>query len=171
MRTCLLLLSVFTMACNQQPDRIPGAPKPDRYSQDFATRFVNFKGDSLRLHDGSSRATLIHIGAASCALCLSTLPILYTLRDAVSDSALRTVVVFMDGTANRPVVERAIAEVNDRADVLLDPEQRVRTIASFLGEPAFLVLDRNGKLMETFVGSAPGLGGRVELAVQTAIKN
>jgi thiol-disulfide isomerase/thioredoxin len=142
---------------------------PSKGSERFDTRFLSLSGDSLPLFDASGRITVIHVGAAACELCLSTIPIVEALGKSYPDSVLRPLVVLMDPSSDRAGVDRLARTLSGRFTVLLDPEQRIRSIVSLLALPGMVVLDRNGVVRLKYPGQSTSLAPMVDSAVRNAV--
>lgn len=137
---------------------------------DFTQRFLATTGDSVALFDGTSRITLIHIGAAACQLCRTSLPVLYKVRSAYPDSLLRTVVVAMDPLEDQARVQAFAGDVGANAVVLHDPEQRLLQIVNLLGTPAMVIIDRSGRQFRVYQGVGTSLSSRVLAGADSAIR-
>jgi peroxiredoxin len=129
------------------------------------------RGDTLTLaqHLGKS-AILIDFWATYCEPCLVALPEIETLYQRYRDRGLLVLGISVDGPESIALVRVEVAKLGLTFPILLDHDTRVLSLYNARGTAPYRVLiDKQGSVMESREGYAPGEIEQLEAKVRTAL--
>ncbi len=125
-------------------DSLEGTTPPDLVLRDLA-------GQSVPTSDWRGKVVVLDFWATWCAPCRKSLPHLSKLADEFGDQVLFVGVTGED----RATVERFLVDNPSSYPILLDPDQQAAREFRVTNYPTLFVLDRQGKILEQFVGYQP----------------
>lgn len=135
-----------------------GAPAPgsgakgERYAPDFALEDVH--GKLVRLSDSTGRVRLVDFWATWCPPCLEEIPDFKELHATYADKGLTIIAIAMDDEGHgvvKPFVEKwKIPYTN-----VIGDEDVAGAFGGVVGLPTAFLVDRDGKVVATFVGGTP----------------
>lgn len=163
----LLMLSTLSSAC------APRAATPTRdedkgpaKATDFSLRSID--GRTVRLSDYLGRDVIfLNFWATWCVPCLGEMPALEKIHQTYKDQGLTILGVSMDGPESIANVEPTVRRYGITYPILLDEETRVVALYNPARDAPYSVLiDRQGRIVERFLGYSPGDEVKLEQRIQ-----
>jgi len=134
----------------------PGTPAP-------AFRLAGLDGGTVDLKELRGKVVLIDFWATWCPPCRESLPNTLTLHRKYADKGLAVLTV-SDETAAK--VRPFLKEHGYDFPAYLDPNSEVSSAFGVEAIPTFVIIDRNGKMVDTIVGG--GQDARIAAALKRA---
>lgn len=164
----LTSLCLFAAGCSPRtatPTEEKGAAK----ASDFSLRALD--GRTVRLSDHLGKDVIfLNFWATWCVPCLGEMPELQKLHQTYKDQGLTILGISMDGPESIANVEPTIRRYGINYPILLDEETRVVAIFNPARDAPFGVLiDREGRIVESMVGYSPGDEKKLEAKIQTLL--
>ncbi|HKQ60560.1 MAG TPA: TlpA disulfide reductase family protein [Candidatus Polarisedimenticolaceae bacterium] len=146
---CLLLAT----ACSRGAPSSSQEPAPTVATPQVAPDFTlqNLEGAQVRLSDSAGRVRLIDFWATWCAPCREEIPMLRELYQAYGDQGL-TILAISD--EDREVL-RAFVQAQGIPYPNLIGNDELGEQYGVLGLPMAFLVDREGKIVESFLGPKP----------------
>lgn len=104
------------------------------------------QGRNVTLADLRGNVVLVAVWATWCPPCIEKLPELQRLHSELSDEGLVLLGVNIDARDADATVEAALARAGARFRNLRDPDYRIMRSFALTGVPAYLLIDRAGRL-------------------------
>jgi cytochrome c biogenesis protein CcmG/thiol:disulfide interchange protein DsbE len=147
--------------------RSSSAPRAGDLAPDFVLPALDGSVHKLSNHRG--KPVLVNLWATWCPPCIAELPLLDAI---VRDYGPRGLVVLgVAGDDEDARVRSFVAERAPAFQVLLDPGGIVGTEYGITGYPETFLVDRDGRLMATFIGPLPSDDGSLGATVTTALES
>ncbi len=168
----LLAVACATPAATSTPDgtaeagagtRAEQAPeKASAQATDFSLRAVD--GRTFRLSDHLGKdVVFLNFWATWCVPCLGEMPELEKLHQTYGGQGLQIVGISMDGPESIANVQPTVRRYGITYPILLDEETRVvGTYNPRRDAPFSVLIDRSGRIVQRFVGYAPGDEKKIE---------
>lgn len=137
MRCAIMLTLGLMLAGCDTAERAPSAPHyaaPDT------------QGHNVTLADLRGNVVLVAVWATWCPPCIEKLPELQRLHSELSDEGLVLLGVNIDARDADAMVKAALARAGVRFRNLRDPDYRIMRSFALTGVPAYLLIDRAGRL-------------------------
>lgn len=133
---------------------------------DFTLRTV--EGRTFRLSDHLQKdIILLNFWATWCTPCLGEMPELEKMHQALKGQGVQIVGVSMDGPESVANVQPTVRRLGVTYPVLLDEETRVVGVYNPRRDaPYTVIIDREGRVAQRFVGYAPGDEAKLEDALR-----
>ncbi len=138
---------------------------------DFTLRSTD--GRSVRLSDYLGRdVVMLNFWATWCVPCLGEMPELEKLHQKYKDQGLTIIGISMDGPETIANVDSTVRRYGVSYPIVLDEETRVVAAYNPTRDAPFGVLiDREGRIIETRLGYAPGDEVELEQKLQVLLGN
>lgn len=136
-----------------------GAAAPDFELADLSGRIT-------RLSELRGHVVFVNFWATWCPPCRDEAPALETLYGDLREEGFEILAVSIDELAARAAVEQFRDEFRLSFPVLLDPERSAYGDFQATGVPETFLIDRNGRVVERFVGPRDWEQPRYERAVR-----
>jgi len=151
--TLLVVAAVLVLRSDVgAPPVVRGAAAPG-FALPFLERSSAPGAGELALGDLAGRVVLINFWATWCEPCKSEMPAMERLYQALRDSDFELVAVAIDEDAAE------VAAFDERLGltfpIVLDLDQSVYTRYQTMGVPESLLVDREGRIVERYVGPRP----------------
>jgi len=133
---------------------LPGCEKGLRRGQvapDFILQDLN--GNVRKLSNFRGRPVLVNLWATWCPPCLAELPVLNNIQETYGGKGL--VVIGVAGDEDTTAVARFLEQHPVNFEVLLDPKGVIGTEYQITGYPETFLIDREGRLVNKFIGPLP----------------
>lgn len=131
-------------------DTVAGhAPRP---APDFVLEDVH--GKLVRLSDSAGRVRIIDFWATWCPPCREAIPDLKTLHETYGDKGLTVLAISMDDDAEKIVPQFVEKNRIPYTNLLGNPDV-ADAFGGVVGLPTTFLVDRDGKITDTFVGGTP----------------
>ncbi|MBZ5640084.1 MAG: TlpA family protein disulfide reductase [Acidobacteriia bacterium] len=114
----------------------------------------NLDGKAVRLSDSAGKVRLVDFWATWCAPCREEIPSFKELYAQYKDQGFELIAISMDdegATVVRPFVEKARIPYTN----LIGNEAVSDAFGGILGYPSAFFIDRDGKIVASFVGGVP----------------
>lgn len=146
-------------------DEIPDPITRGSEAPDFELRTL-VEGRTLALSQLRGQVVLLNFWATWCKPCEDELPSMERLYRALSggDGSFELLAVSVDENAEAVQVFRERYSIS--FPILLDPEQRVSRLYQTQGFPESLLIDRQGRVVERYVGPRDWLAYRERILEQ-----
>ncbi len=133
---------------------------------DFTLRTV--EGKNFRLSDHLRKdIILLNFWATWCTPCLGEMPELEKLHQTMKAEGVQIIGVSMDGPESVANVQPTVRRLGVTYPVLLDEETRVVGLYNPRRDaPYTVIIDREGRVAQRFVGYAPGDEAKLEDALR-----
>jgi peroxiredoxin len=160
------LLSLLVTAGCAPRTATPDGEREAAQAGDFTLRTV--EGQTFRLSDHlGKQVILLNFWATWCVPCLGEMPELEKLHQRYRDQGLLVVGVSMDGPESVANVQPTVRRYGLTYPILLDEETRVVGVYNPRRDAPFSVLiDRQGRIVQRFVGYAPGDEVKLEESIR-----
>ncbi len=145
----LLLLFVFAAGCEKKPER---KKTPEGYAPDFTLQDLD--GNSVSLADFRGKVVMIEFWATWCPPCKDSVPELNELHEKYRDSSLVFLSISIDDDLEH--LKSWVEKNNVKFPVLFD-DRKVNQDFGIFTIPTAVLVDKDGKLIKTHVGYAPGI--------------
>jgi len=113
---------------------------------------ADLDGKTHRLADYRGRAVLVNFWATWCAPCREEAPSLERLYKSLAGDGFELLGISIDAEADAPAVEAFRSEYGLTFPIPRDPEKRVYGAYQASGVPETFLVDREGRVLERFVG-------------------
>lgn len=166
-------LAVLTAACESgggagEPPRSARPPAVGKMLPAYAA--PTLEGDTVRLRDYRGRALLLNVWATWCPACEREMPSLQTLHEELGPSGLAVVGVSIDaGPGSEGTVRDFLAEHGITYTILHDPRSRIMDAYRIVGIPTTYLADRQGRLVERWIGEVDFGAPDLRRAVRRAL--
>ena len=162
MKYILPLMMLVLAGCKAPPEVIAvGKPTP-------AFELPNLTGKSVRLGDFKGKVVLLDFWATYCVPCRDAVPELRKLSDQYKAQGLEIIGISVD--AYTETVPEIAKELGMNYTVLLDANQDVQAAYGLRSLPETFLLDRDGLLIEHWMGYDQQVGKEIAIAVVAALK-
>jgi peroxiredoxin len=146
----------------------PKAPADRAAISDFSLNAL--AGDSVRLADHQGEVVVISFWATWCAPCLQELEHLNRFQETYGEKGFTVLAISTDDANTAANVQRVAKRNKWSMTVLLDQEGKVSSVLNPRGtNPFSLFLDREGRLVLSHEGYAPGDETRYEALIQSLL--
>lgn len=119
---------------------------------DFALKDLN--GNTLHLKDLRGKVVLLNFFATWCAPCRQEIPVFIRLYEKLKDKGLEIVGIALD-MQGAPLLNRFVRHYGITYTIVLGTREVVLDYGGIRGIPTSFVVDRNGVVVEHFVGLRP----------------
>lgn len=166
-------LAVLAAACEPdggagEPPRSPHPPIVGEVLPAYSA--PTLEGDTVRLRDYRGRALLFNVWATWCPACEREMPSLQKLHEDLGPSGLEVVGVSIDaGPGSERTVRDFLAEHGITYTILHDPRSRITDAYRIVGIPTTYLADREGRLVERWIGEVDFGAPEVRRAVRRAL--
>lgn len=140
------------------PSPLPTAVFYDAAGKDFTLE--TFKGDVL----------LVNLWATWCPPCIAELPSLDMLQARLRENGLKVLAISMDRKPVEEVAAFLAARKVERLDLYIDRDRDIARKWQYEALPASYLIDRNGKVLEVFMGPREWTKGEVFDKIKTALQ-
>jgi peroxiredoxin len=141
----------------------PGAPAPG-----FELPALSGGSEGLSRYRG--RVLFVNFWATWCTPCREEAPALQVLYERLRDEGFTVLAVSIDDAGSREKVEAFARSLELDFPILLDPEQGVYRAYQAYGVPETFVIDRQGRVVERFVGPKSWADARYERAIRSLLE-
>ena len=125
--------------------------------------------DPLDLARHRGRVVIVDFWASWCKPCRQSIPWLNAMRERYGAQGLTLIGVNVD--AERRDAERFLNAVPIAFDVVFDPDGDLATQFKVKGMPSSYVFDRNGKLVDTYIGFREAARAEHEAALEKLLNS
>lgn len=167
-------LAVLSVACESGGGRAgeaPRSPRPPAIGEvlpPYAAPALD--GDTARLRDYRDRALLLNVWATWCPACEREMPSLQKLHEELGPAGLAVVGVSIDaGKESERTVREFLDEYGITYTILHDPRSRIMDAYRIVGIPTTYLADREGRLVERWIGEVDFGAPEVRRAVRRAL--
>jgi peroxiredoxin len=126
-------------------------------------------GDTLALSDLRGEAVVLNIWATWCPPCREEMPSLQQLHQQYQADGLRVVAVSIDNRSAAGEVRRFVEENGITFTILHDADERVTRTFRAAGVPETYLIDREGRLVQRWIGKIDTQTPAVQAAVRGAL--
>jgi peroxiredoxin len=161
----MLAAAPFLAGCGTQefPVRVAvGEPAPE-----FAAATLD--GDTISLASLRGDAVVLNIWATWCAPCREEMPALDALQRQYADEGLRVIGVSIDGRGAASEVASFLERNGIDFTILHDPDERVTRTFRTIGVPETFLIDRDGRVVERWIGKIDPAAEPIQAAVREAL--
>jgi peroxiredoxin len=116
-------------------------------------RLPDVDGNPVSLSDYDGRVRLVDFWATWCAPCREEVPMFKEFHEQYGPRGFTLLAISMDD--DESLVQEFVAEYDIPYPNLLGDEEVERTFGPIVGYPMAFLLDRDGKIVERFVGAKP----------------
>jgi peroxiredoxin len=127
-------------------------------------------GDLESLARYRGRVLFVNFWATWCAPCREEAPALQKLYEQLRPEGFSVLAVSIDDPAARPKVEAFAEQLGLKFPILLDPDQRVYRAYQVFGVPETFLIDKEGRVVERFIGPKNWDDGRYERAIRQLLQ-
>jgi cytochrome c-type biogenesis protein len=113
---------------------------------------------------------LVNVWATWCIPCRSEMPALQQLHQKWQDDGLQVVGINIDGGRSDAPVRAFLDDLGITFRNLRDPEDRVTRVFRLVGVPETLLIDRDGRIAQRWVGAFDPLGEETAALVREALR-
>jgi len=145
--TPLILLSLKERESTSKPEK--SSVREGRAAPDFT--FPDLDGKKVSLSDFKNRVVFVNIWATWCPPCVEEMPSIERLHNRFKGDQFQILAVSIDAKG-RDVVVPFMKKLNLTFPVLLDPEEKIRTLYGLTGVPESFVIDRQGIVVKKVIG-------------------
>jgi cytochrome c biogenesis protein CcmG/thiol:disulfide interchange protein DsbE len=147
--------------------RSSSGPRIGDLAPDFVLPALDGRVHKLSNHRGNP--VLVNLWATWCPPCIAEMPLLDAI---VRDYGPRGLVVLgVAGDDDDARVRGFVAEKRPAFQVLLDPGGTVGTQYGITGYPETFLVDRDGKLVATYIGPLPSNGESLAPSIRAVIES
>lgn len=142
---------------------VPQSPLPDAVFYDAAGKDFTleaFKGDVL----------LVNLWATWCPPCIAELPSLDMLQAHLREDGLKVLAISMDRKPVEEVSAFLAARKVEQLDVYIDREREIARKWQYVALPASYLIDRQGNVLEVFMGPREWTKGQVFDSIKAALQ-
>jgi peroxiredoxin len=161
----LLGLLLLAVACSEDARPAPiavGQPVPA-----YEARVLD--GESVSLADLRGQVVVLNIWATWCPPCREEMPGLQALQERYADQGLHVIGVSIDGQ-NAVGAVRSFLESNGITFTILhDADERVTRAFRTMGVPETFLIDREGRLVQRWIGKIDAESETIQSAVRNAL--
>ena len=122
-----------------------------RTAPEFALK--DLQGKLVRLTDSAGKIRLVDFWATWCAPCREAIPDLKALHETYKDKGLTVLAISVDEPSQ--IVEPFVRKMEIPYTTLLGDEKVADAFGGIVGLPTTFLIDRDGKIVDTFVGGTP----------------
>ncbi|HEX2753197.1 MAG TPA: TlpA disulfide reductase family protein [Alphaproteobacteria bacterium] len=155
----------------EMPAAQPPVGKRVTASADLApVTFYDAAGNAVTLADFKGQVLLVNLWATWCPPCIAELPSLDLLQAKLRDAGLKVVAISMD---RKPVAEVAAfleARNVEQMDLYIDTDREITLKWAYEALPASYLIDRDGRVLEIFMGPREWTKGDVFQKIKSALK-
>lgn len=130
----------------------PGGEKAEAPLPDFTLK--NLEGNDVRLADSKGTIRLVTFWATWCAPCREEVPVFKELHASYASKGFTLLAISMD-EGGAKVVQPFVAENKIDYPVLLGADETADAFGGIAGLPTTFLLDRDGRVVESFFGAVP----------------
>ena len=155
--TAVLVLAVALNACSTGTDQhSSGASEGSSSSTEVAPEFSlpDLDGNTVRLSDFDGQVKLVDFWATWCAPCREEVPMFKELHEKYSAEGFALVAISMDDEG-ADVVRPFVEELEIPYTNLIGDAEVEEAFGPIVGYPMAFLVDRDGKIVKTFVGAKP----------------
>ena len=156
----------LSLSCGKAADFRPlkvGDPAPP-----YAA--VTVDGDTISLARMHGHAVVIKTWATWCPPCAAEMPGFQRLFAMFGDSGLVVIGVSVDQQGAEASVRDFVAQHALRFTIAADPEQRISRVFATIGVPETFLLDRDGRIIESWTGQMDPMSAAVIAKVREALR-
>lgn len=169
-----VVLAVLSTACESdggEAGEVPRSPRPPAVGEVLpAYAPPTLEGDTVRLRDYRGHALLLNVWATWCPACEREMPSLQKLHEERGASGLAVVGVSIDAGRKS---ERTVRDFRDQYGIthtiLHDPASRIMDTYRVVGIPTTYLADREGRVVERWIGEVDFGAPDVRNAVRRAL--
>jgi peroxiredoxin len=159
----LLILLAAACADDARPARVAvGEPVPAYAAPTMA-------GDTISLAELRGQAVVLNIWATWCPPCREEMPGLDALQRQYADQGLRVIGVSIDGRNAAREVDEFLRSNGIEFMILHDADERVTRTFRTIGVPETFLIDREGRLVQRWIGKIDPASESIQRAVQDAL--
>ena len=158
-----LLLALLWTACgvppgNRRDTASSGASSDDgttgsRVVPDFALEDVH--GKLVRLSDTAGKVRLIDFWATWCPPCREAIPGFKELYRTYGDKGFMILAISMDGEEAKKILPPFVERYKIPYTNIIGNDDVAQAFGGVVGLPTTFLVDREGRIVETFVGGVP----------------
>ena len=153
----VLVLGVALSACSTGTDRdsssVPeGSSSAAEVAPDFS--LPDLDGNTVRLSDFDGQVKLLDFWATWCAPCREEVPMFKELHEKYGAEGFALVAISMDDEG-ADVVRPFVEELGIPYTNLIGDAEVEEAFGPIVGYPMAFLVDRDGKIVKTFVGAKP----------------
>jgi peroxiredoxin len=160
-----LMIVLFAAGCSEAEGGPPGAV--GTRAPEYAA--VTLEGDTVSLAQLRGQAVMLNIWATWCPPCRDEMPSLQELHETYADAGLQVVAVSIDRRSAVGEVRDFVEEYELSLTILHDADERVTRTFRTVGVPETILLDREGRVVQRWIGKIDGMDESVQAAVRTAL--
>ena len=127
-------------------------------------------GGSESLARYRGRVLFVNFWATWCAPCREEAPALQRLYERLRAEGFEVLAISIDDAGAREKVEGFVREFGLDFPVLLDADQRVYRAYQAYGVPETFLIEKEGRVVERFIGPKPWDDARYERAIRTLLE-
>jgi peroxiredoxin len=127
-------------------------------------------GGSEALSGYRGRVLFVNFWATWCTPCREEAPALQILYERLRDAGFSVLAISIDDAGARDKVEAFARTLELDFPILLDPDQAVYHAYQAYGVPETFVVDRQGRVVERFVGPKAWADPRYERAIRSLLE-
>lgn len=129
-------------------------------------RLARLSGGEFALSEARGQVVFLNFWATWCVPCLEEAPSLDRLYRNLQDEGFLVAAVSIDGSGQLAAVKAFRKKLDLSFPILLDPEMRSYAAYQATGVPETFLIDREGRVVERFVGPRDWSEPRYAAAVQ-----
>jgi peroxiredoxin len=126
-------------------------------------------GDTVSLADLRGQAVMLNIWATWCPPCREEMPGLEALQQQYGDQGLRVIGVSIDSRNAAGAVRQFLESNGITFTILHDADERVTGTFRTLGVPETFLIDREGRLVQRWIGKIDAESETIQSAVREAL--
>ncbi len=122
--------------------------------------------DDVSINDLKGNIIIIDFWASWCGPCRNSIPFYNRMSDKYAEQGL--IIIGINVNEGESTIKKAKEDININYFLAL-PDEKFSTHFKVQGIPAMFMFDREGKLIEEFVGYSPGLDNKIESLIMDNI--
>ena len=142
--------------------------RPGALAPDFELPALSGGSEALSRYRG--RVLFVNFWATWCTPCREEAPALQILYERLRDAGFSVLAISIDDPGARDKVEAFARTLELDFPILLDPDQTVYHAYQAYGVPETFVVDRQGRVVERFVGPKAWADPRYERAIRSLLE-
>lgn len=150
--TLVFSMLVCALACGRPITTSEASASATRTAPEFALE--DLSGKVVRLSDSAGQVRLVDFWATWCPPCREEIPSFKELHRDYGEKGLKILAISMDDDAKK-VLPPFLAKWEVPYTNLIGTEEVAQSFPGVVGLPTTFLIDREGRIIETFVGGTP----------------